>query len=483
MRNRVAIVSAVVASLAFASSASAGGPSMLVGAAEDSVRQPSVTAAKAQLDLLRLAGLNSIRITSIWAPGEIAPSRIEAGQLEVVDQAARLTGVRVLVQVMHAGSRTTPLSAVDQRDFASYAAAIAKSFPSFRDFVIANEPNLNRFWLPQYGLNGEDVAAVAYETLLAQTYDALKAVSPEINVLGGALAPRGSDNPAFSRPTHSPTAFIRDMGAAYRASGRTTPIMDQLAMHPYQDHSGLPPSFQHPNTTTIALADYNKLVAILGESFDGTAQAGSRLPIVYDEFGVESAIPSEKANLYSGTEPTTTHAVNEQTQAQYYRDALAIAFCQPTVRGFFFFHTVDERPLDRWQSGLFYADETPKAGFEQVRGAVRASRGGVITRCEGLELTPVPTLRVPRIAPRQKTVPSPTLTCDIDCTYRVRLEKLPGRGTVAALYGKALAREAVKVPFKPRRLAAGRYRFTTRVTAPVNRGLAGTAESTIFRLG
>jgi hypothetical protein len=483
MRKGLALVCVFVAGLASAAPANAGGPSMLVGAAEDSVRQPSVTAAKAQMDLLRLAGLNSIRISSIWVPGAVAPSRIEAGQLEVIDQAARLTGVRVFVQVMHAGSRTTPLSAEDQRDFASYAAAIARSFPSFRDFVIGNEPNLNRFWLPQYGLNGEDVAAVAYETLLAQTYDALKAASSDANVLGGALAPRGSDNPAFSRPTHSPTAFILDMGAAYRASGRTTPIMDQLAMHPYQDHSGLPPSFQHPNTSTIALADYNKLVAILGQAFDGTTQPGSQLPVVYDEFGVESAIPSEKASLYSGTEPATTHAVSEETQAQYYRDALAIAFCQPTVEGFFFFHTVDERPLDRWQSGIFYADETPKTGFEQVKGAVRASRGGVIARCEGLELTPVPTLKVPRIAPRQKTVPAPTLTCDIDCTYRVRLEKLPGRGTVAALYGKALAREAVKVPFKPRRLAPGRYRFTTRVNAPINQGPAGTAESKAFRLG
>jgi hypothetical protein len=304
-----------------------------------------------------------------------------------------------------------------------------------------------------------------------------------VNVIGGALAPRGSDNPAFSRPTHSPTAFLLDMGAAYRASGRTAPIMDALGLHPYQDNSSLHPSFQHPNTSTIALGDYNKLVTVLGQAFDGTAQPGSQLPIVYDEFGVESMIPAAKSAFYSGTEPATTKPVPEQTQAKYYSDALAIAFCQPNVRGFFFLHTVDERPLDRWQSGLFYADETPKTGFELVKTAVRASRGGVIVKCEGLQLTPVAMLKVPRIAPRRQTVPSPTLACDIDCTYRVRLEKLPGRGTVAALYGKALAREAVRVAFKPRRLAPGRYRFTARVSAPVNPGPAGTAETKAFRLG
>jgi hypothetical protein len=391
--------------------------------------------------------------------------------------------VRVLVQVMNAGSRTTPLTDGEQRAFASYAAAVARRFPSFRDFIVGNEPNLNRFWLPQYNPDGTNAASPAYTELLAQTYDALKAVSPSINVIGGALAPRGSDNPSFSRPTHSPTAFILDMGTAYRASGRTEPIMDALGIHPYQDNSSLPPSFQHPNTATIAIADYGKLVALLGRAFDGTAQPGSELPIYYDEFGVESRIPGAKAGLYSGTEPTTTRPVDEATQARYYREALAIAFCQPKVRAFFFLHTVDERPLDRWQSGLFYPDESPKAGLPDVQAAVRATRGGVIERCEGLELTPKARLTVPRLRPGQQTVPSPTLRCDIDCNYRVRLEKLPAQAPVAELFGKALAGEPTRVAFRPRRVRPGRYRFTVRALAPVNIGPAGRATSRPFRLG
>ena len=39
-------------------------------------------------------------------------------------------------------------------------------------------------------------------------------------IWGGALAPRGIDRPGTGRDTHSPTTFIRDLGAAYRASGR-----------------------------------------------------------------------------------------------------------------------------------------------------------------------------------------------------------------------------------------------------------------------
>ena len=473
----------VALALALAPAADAGGPLMLYGAAEDNVRQSTVVASRAQMDLLRLLGVDSVRITSTWTPGATAPSAGESGALAIVDQAARLSGMRVLVQVLNAGSKTTPLPGHDQQDFASYAAAIAKRFPSFSDFVVGNEPNLNRFWLPQFGPAGEDVAAQAYELLLAQTYDALKAVSPDIDVLGGALSPRGEDKPGSTRPTHSPTQFILDLGTTYRGSGRTTPIMDGLALHPYEDYSSLPPSFQHPKTTTIAIADYDKLTALLAQAFDGTGQPGSTLPIVYDEFGVESQIPADKTDLYRGTEPVSTHAVDEQTQATYYHDALAIAFCQPNVRGFFFFHTADEQGLDRWQSGLFYVDGSPKSSLKPVAAAVRDARGGVIAKCPGLQLTPAPALTVPPTQPHQTAIPPVTLVCDIDCTYQVRLERTSTHATVAALYGKALAQTPRKLGFRQRRLSRALYRFTARVFARVNVGPAGTASSRAFHLG
>src|SRR5947207_1939510 len=76
---------------------------------------------------------------------------------------------------------------------------------------------------------------------LAAAYDALKAVSPKLVVLGGAISPHGGDDPDSIRPTHSPTAFLTDLGAAYRASSRTKPIMDGLALHPYEDNSSVAP--------------------------------------------------------------------------------------------------------------------------------------------------------------------------------------------------------------------------------------------------
>ena len=176
------------------------------------------------------------------------------------------------------------------------------------DVIIGNEPNLNRFWLPQFNPDGSDAAAQAYLALLARGYDALKAVDPTVRVWGGALAPRGVDRPGTGRDTHSPVAFLRDMGAAYRASGRTLPIMDGLAFHPYADSSGQSPDTPHPKSTTIGLADYDRLIQTLGAAFDGTAQAGSSLPVLYDEFGVESRIPAGKEKAYTGAEAATTQA-------------------------------------------------------------------------------------------------------------------------------------------------------------------------------
>jgi hypothetical protein len=455
---------------------------MVVGAAEDNVREPTLIQAKAQMDLLRLLGLRAVRVTSTWTPGATALSAKEAEALSIVSQAANLVGLSVYVQVANAGSRTTPLTAEDQADFALYAASLAQRFPSFRDFIIGNEPNLNRFWLPQFGPKGENVAAQAFEPLLAQSYDALKAVSPAIRVWGVALSPRGEDKANSTRQTHSPTQFILDLGTTYRGSGRTTPIMDGLAIHPYEDYSSLPPSFQHPRSTTIAIADYPKLVALLGQAFDGTGQPGSQLPILYDEFGVESQIPADMASLYTGTEPTTTRPVDEATQATYYHDALAIAFCQPNVAGFFFLHTADEQSLDRWQSGLYYVNGKPKSSQQAVAAAVRDTHGGVIAKCEGLALTPKPSLRV-TVRRGTATVPSPTLTCDIDCIYSVRIEKLPRHNTLAELRGKAQAGVATNVPFRPRRVAKGTYRFTVRAYAALNTGAPGLGTTPSFRLG
>ena len=154
------------------------------------------------------------------------------------------------------------------------------------------------------------------------------------------------------------------------------PTMDWFSLHPYGTSSSEPPDIPHPNSTTIGFADYPKLVTLLSEAFDGTAQEGSTIPIFYSEYGVDTIIPPGKSHLYKGAELPTTKPVAEDVQAAFYKTALRLASCQPTVVGVAFFHTVDETELDRWQSGVYYADGTPKKSQLLLKEAIRRTENG-----------------------------------------------------------------------------------------------------------
>jgi hypothetical protein len=350
---------------------------LLVGVVDDAARSSEPAAF---VDELTASGFDALAVSSIWEPGETEPDTNEREVLRRVASAAHAGGVRLFIIVYQAGSATTPLTAETRSQFAAYAAAIATSVDAVHDLIIGNEPNLNRFWLPQFGPSGRNVSAAAYLALLAETYDRVKAAQSDIRVWGGTTAPRGSDRPRARRATTSPTAFIRALGAAYRQSGRSQPVMDGFVHHPYPESAAVPIDLPHPKVTTIGLADHDKLVRLLAEAFDGTAQNGSDLPILYGEIGVETDIPAAKQALYNRTEIAPT--APEREQAAAYRRTLELAACQPHVAGVLLFHLRDEPSLTGWQSGVRYADGTPKQSLAPVReGAIQAAHGELERRC------------------------------------------------------------------------------------------------------
>jgi hypothetical protein len=375
--------------------------------------------------------------------------------------------MQVVLVVSHRGSRTTPLTDEARAQFAQYTAALARALPTVRYFTIGNEPNLNGFWMPQFGPSGESLSPAAYLRVLAEAYDALKAVSGRIKVLGGAVSPRGADNYLLSRHTHSPTKFLQELGVAYRASGRTKPVMDALSINPFPDNSSQSPTTAHPNSTSIGVADYEKLVKLLATAFDGTAQPGSKLPIYYGEFGVESLPPQEKLALYDGTEPTTTRPVDEKTQATHYRKALELAFCQPNVAGIFMFLTIDDARRPGWQSGFYYPDKTPKASLTAMKQAARQARGGTVAQCAGMQLTPT----VERFGPfGSKGRYGVNFRCSIDCMAEIKLQRVSDRRVVGRITGRALGGVYSVVRLRKLKLRKGAYRFLVSFYAPVNRG-------------
>jgi hypothetical protein len=138
-----------------------------------------------------------------------------------------------------------------------------------------------------------------------------------------------------------------------------------FSIHVYGESPKIPPSLRHPRTTSIGIADYDKLVSLLGRAFDGTAQSGSKLPLVYGEYGVETTVPADKQSAYTGQEVVKT--VDDATQARYYAQAISLAACQRNVRMLLLFHVLDEQRLQGLQSGPYYADGTPKSSLDEVR--------------------------------------------------------------------------------------------------------------------
>jgi hypothetical protein len=424
--------------------ARAGGPSLAVGTADDAAQQPDYAFAKAYLDKVKLAGLDTIRLTVTWSPGQtvVAPDDVLGAGNAV--RAAQFTGVRAVVALVPADPAATPLTDADRAAFARFAADAARRWPYVADFVVGHEPNSDRWWVPQ-----DAGSAGAYVALLAGAYDALKAVRPKARVVGGALAPRELPG------TQSPSALLAGMGAAYRASGRAAPVMDALSLHAYPPDSSTAPDLA---------GAYAATVAALASAFDGTAQPGSALPIVYDELGVESTQPRAEAARYTGGEWPATRPVDVSTQARVYRDALTTAFCQPNVAGVWLSRVQDDGDRTGTQAGQFYADGAPKPSMYAVRDAASAVRRGVVARCPGMQLTPTVTAAVARAFPRGLKV---VFTCSLDCAYALTLD---GRGA----HGRATGgrKTTVRFPALPR---SGTHTATVRATAMLNAGPAATA--------
>ena len=479
--RRVALLALLVA---FSTAGSAhAGTGMFVGATEDNVRSLSPLVAKSKMDMAALAGLDTVRMSVLWQPGEQRVGGDDEIVLRNASAAAQLDGVRLIVSIYPQDWRSTPLSSGQRGQFASYAASIAKEFPSIRDFIVGNEPNLNLFWMPQFGMSGLDLAARSYELLLARTYDALKLVSDDVNVIGGALSSHGQDKPGSLRPTHSPTAFIKDVGAAYRATKRTRPIMDMFAIHPYLIPSRLPPTFTHPNTTTIGVADYPKLVKLLTIAFRGTAQRGETLPIVYDEFGYQSKIPQALKFVYSHLgSKAAADAIPESLQAKYYAQAFSLAACQPTVAGMLIFHVVDERDARAWQSGLYYGNGRPKTSLPAVRAAALSAQAGTLAQCDQDKTT----ANVDGVVFSGPSASAPDtlqtgFTCNLPCTYQLQILDASTGKPVATAGGKTVGLTTVSIPTTE--LQPGRYEYALRAFKCGKPGTAEARFSTAFALG
>ena len=325
---------------------------LLVGVDDDTLKWTSdplgVVTAQRRL------GAEAVRVWVPWS-GEARPVQVRRDELARAEQAARHTAVALAV---FGFGNETPLTPRAQQRFCGYARAALVRVPNARAVVVWNEANSRAYWRG---------SAAAYESLLARCYDVLHALRPGIVVLDSTAS------------AHEPAAFLGGLGAAYRASGRTRPLVDAFGHNPYPLSAREPAAARHRGGF-IGEGDYPQLVAALSAAFSGTPQRS--LDVWYLEDGFQTAVPQRLLHRYTGSENVAT--VAPAAQAARLRDAILLAACQPHVRAFFNFEFVDETRLAGWQSGLEWRGALRKPAAEAFLSAVRTvARGAVHCRNGG----------------------------------------------------------------------------------------------------
>ena len=252
----------------------AGAPRLQVGVADDAAKFAADGGA-AQFARMASAGLTSLRVSVLFDPTHPETLADRAG-IDRVAAAAADGGVQLVFALYAdpriAGQAKSLGSRANADAFCNWAAGVARSYPSITRFIVGNEPNQPRFWQPQFSKAGRQMSAWQYEYLLARCYDALKAVSPAIDVIGLGLSPRGNDSPtAKTNSSTSPLRFLQQLGLAYRASGRTLPLMDELSVHCYPRVNTDPVSRGYP-WPNVGCVDFGRIKQGVWDAFDGTAQ-------------------------------------------------------------------------------------------------------------------------------------------------------------------------------------------------------------------
>jgi hypothetical protein len=370
-RRAGVLAAAFLAAVSFGSTALAA--DFFVGVDEDAVKWGR---ADLSASIVRSFGLGAIRITVPWRAGT---NKLSAADQAVVERAVvGAWGLRIVVSV-YGTAVDTPRTDEARAQFCDFVGDLLARNPSLNDVVVWNDPNDATYWQPQFNADGSSAAPADYEALLARCWDTLHALRPTVNVVGVAASTLG-----VTKNAHDISLWYRRLGDAYRASGRTLPVMDTFGHVPHGASSSERPWATHPRSTVVSQGDYGKLVTAITTGFRSTPHPlPGQLPVSiwYLGAGFQTAADPSKARLYSGREtdrgalPAYSTGVDRRTgpardQASQLSDALRVAYCQAKVGAIFNFHLADEPGLAGWQSGILWADWTPKPSYAAFRRAV-----------------------------------------------------------------------------------------------------------------
>jgi hypothetical protein len=368
MRRLAAAAAFLVALLTGAAAASGA----VIGANDDSAKYAEDGGAALYSDMTAV-GLQQTVIGVRFVPSEAmqiqGKEALDRGVASALD-----AGLRVVLAVYPYPPREIEAGLGSPAAFGAYVSAVARAFPQVRQFVLGNEPNQPAFWRPQFGKSGANASAAAFGPYLAAGYDALKAIDPEVRVVGIGLSPRGNDKPyAKSNISTSPIRFLRALGEWYRASGRSLPLMDAFSFHPYPNASTDPleRGYGWPNAGFVNLDRVKQaLWDAFRESPQPTTLRGLKLHL--DEVGWQ--VDTSRHSGYVGAENVAV--TDELTQAAIYGDLIRRAACDPDIESVSFFGFRDDSSRIGFQAALHRADGSVRPAAAAVKAAIEQSDDG-----------------------------------------------------------------------------------------------------------
>jgi hypothetical protein len=179
----------------------------------------------------------------------------------------------------------------------------------------------------------------AYAHICNAIYAGVHSVGGPEQVACGATAPRGSNQPNGLRPSIAPLAFL----VAVKKAGLRT--FDAWAHHPYYGAPDQTPTTRHVGPRAVELGNIDVLISKLTKLY------GPK-PLWITEYGYQTRPPDE------------FFGVSWPKQAQYVREAYAIARANPRIDLFTWFLLRDSPSPESWQSGLITANGRKKPAFD-----------------------------------------------------------------------------------------------------------------------
>jgi hypothetical protein len=268
-----------------------------------------------------------------------------------VDEAAA-NGMQVSIMIIGTppwanGGRSARWVPTDPADFADFATAISRRYPTVRLWMIWGEPNRSSNFAPLTPARftgpltrAQQVAPHNYAKILDAAYGALKSVNPANLVIGG-----NTFNSAGPLVIH-PYQWIRYL----KLPDGSTPRMDMYGHNPFGYRK---PDLHDPPSPKgrVDFSDLGRLARALDRRFPGPP-----LPLYLSEWGVGAG----------GNPDGPGNQVSFRTQAEWIHAGYRIARNWKRIYTLGWVHALDSAISPQ---GLFDMDGNPKPGYYAMKAS------------------------------------------------------------------------------------------------------------------